>query len=151
MLTVRHLEEEQSGSDVAQNPRADSLTGVAHLQAADDLLQRQHALRAADEGGGGQPEHLVQVRLVQAVEAYTSHDAPRHSAGGQATVQVVEEEEEEEQAGCFFLFFLGGVGKKKQKLGGEKRSEEVRERRTDRQTEGWTQGGNMQAGMISRE
>lgn len=54
--------------------------GNTHLQAADDLLQRQHALRAADEGGGGQPEHLVQVRLVQAVEAYMSHDAPRDNA-----------------------------------------------------------------------
>lgn len=49
-----------------------------HLQAANDLLQWQDALRASDEGGGGQPEHLVQVRLVQTVEAYVSHDAPQH-------------------------------------------------------------------------
>lgn len=81
------------------------MTGSTHLQAADDLLQRQHALRAADEGGGGQPEHLVQVRLVQAVEAYMSHDAPGHSAGGRQAVQA-----EEEQAG---LVFFGRGGRKK--------------------------------------
>lgn len=50
-----------------------------HLQPADDLFQRQGALRAADEGRGGEPEHLVQVRLVQPIEAYMKH---RRTGGG---------------------------------------------------------------------
>lgn len=48
-----------------------------YLQSAYDLFQRQDALGASDEGGGGQPEHLVQVGLIQTIEAYMSHDAPQ--------------------------------------------------------------------------
>lgn len=44
-----------------------------HLQPTDDLLQRQDALGTSDEGGRGQPEDLVQVRLIQTVEACKSH------------------------------------------------------------------------------
>lgn len=54
----------------------------AYLQPADDLLQWQRALRASDEGGGGKPEHFVQVWLLQAIEAYMSHDAPQTRRGG---------------------------------------------------------------------
>lgn len=43
---------------------------VCHLQAADDLPQRQSALCAPDEGSGGQAEHFVQIRLLQSVESY---------------------------------------------------------------------------------
>ena len=50
---------------------------VSDLQSPYDLFERQRALWASDEGGGGQPEHLVQVWLIQAVEAYMSHDAPQ--------------------------------------------------------------------------
>uniref|UniRef100_A0A146YLN3 Uncharacterized protein n=1 Tax=Fundulus heteroclitus TaxID=8078 RepID=A0A146YLN3_FUNHE len=59
---------------------------VRHLQAADDLLQRQHRLRASYEGGGGQPEHLVQVRLVQAVEAQLVGGCD--NVGGDTRVQI---------------------------------------------------------------
>lgn len=67
-----------------------------HLQAANDLLQWQDALRASDEGGGGQPEHLVQVRLVQTVEAYVSHDAPQHSRAVQGRASGWREKKQKE-------------------------------------------------------
>lgn len=60
-----------------------------HLQPADDLLQRQGALGTSDKGGRGQPEDLVQVGLIQTVEAYKSHDA----AEQKHTVEQGQEEE----------------------------------------------------------
>lgn len=84
VLAVGHLEqdagERRHRSGLIGRRPIDPATGGTHLQAADDLLQRQHAFRTANEGGGGQTEHLVQVRLVKAVEACVSHDAVRETA-----------------------------------------------------------------------
>lgn len=41
-----------------------------YLKAAYNLPQRQRAFAAADESGGGQPEHFVQVGLRQPVETW---------------------------------------------------------------------------------
>ena len=56
---------------------------ASHLQAADDLLEGQSALCAPDEGGGGQAEYLVQVRLIQTVEAYKFQHAPGRANQGE--------------------------------------------------------------------
>ena len=45
-----------------------------YLQAAYDLPERQSTLIPPDESGGGQPEHLVQVRLLQAIEPWGQKD-----------------------------------------------------------------------------
>ena len=61
-------------------------TGVfsvaVYLQTLYDVLQREGGLRATDECGGGQTEHLVQVRLIQTIETYISHNASEGREGG---------------------------------------------------------------------
>lgn len=95
-----------------------------HLQSTDDLLQRQGGLRASDEGGGWQPEHLFQVGLIQTVETYMSHDAPKGRKGSRGREGT--KRGKEVRKGC----------RTGQKGGTPKRW-------TDTQTRPWT-NGNMQ-------
>ena len=60
-----------------------------YLQAAYDLPERQSTLIPPDESGGGQPEHLVQVRLIQTIEPYISHHAPGGREGGRGVEKTL--------------------------------------------------------------
>lgn len=71
---------------------------VVYLEASYDLSERQRTLTAADESGGGKPEHLVQVGFFQSIKTCKTTLTTKHvrartpgSGGGGRLVKRVEE------------------------------------------------------------
>lgn len=68
---------------------------VCHLQASDDLPQRQSTLRAPDEGGSRQTEHFIQIRFFQSIESYRPE--PWRGEGDKKIKKKEEEEEDRDE------------------------------------------------------